>query len=183
MLPVSTRVRLKIRPTASHARNESITRAGWPKGAKERTKRSKPLPQCSCSGAMLALAKKCRIANSGAVSSTALKGPDSRSIAVCMAPRNTVSSIRATLTPDAKPASSRRDIPAADAVAADRSRRANALPAEMRRRRRRWQRRPRPTTGILSRICARAGRSRSRVWRGYQDVGTATRARAPTPAW
>ncbi len=78
MLPVSTRVRLKISPTASHAKNESNTSIGCPKGAKDRTSKSKPLPQFNSSGGMLALAKKCSIANSGAVSRAAVHGPDSR---------------------------------------------------------------------------------------------------------
>ena len=52
---------------------------------------------------MRALAKKCRTANSGAVSKTATHWPDSRSIAECIAPRITVSSISATAMPELKP--------------------------------------------------------------------------------
>ena len=67
IFPVSTRVRLKISPTMSHERNESNTSAGCASGEKERVNRSKPLPQPTSAGAILTFAKKCRMANKGAV--------------------------------------------------------------------------------------------------------------------
>jgi hypothetical protein len=103
ILPVNTRVRLNTRLTASHAAKESNTSDGVESGAKDRARRSKPLAQCNSSTGMRALAKKCRTANSGAVSKTATHWPDSRSIAECIAPRITVSSISATAMPELKP--------------------------------------------------------------------------------
>ncbi len=82
--------------------NRTPARAA-PSGENERSSRSKPLPQPTSSGAILALAKKCSTANRGAVSRAAVHGPDSRSMAVCMAPRITVSSSSATATPEPKP--------------------------------------------------------------------------------
>ena len=89
-------------------KRNSNTNDGWPQGAKERCNKSNPLAHPSSCGAMLALAKKCRAANKGAVKRAAVHGPDSRSMAVCMAPRITVSSMSATVIPEPNPTTKMR---------------------------------------------------------------------------
>jgi hypothetical protein len=100
IFPVSMRVRLKISPTINHDSSESYTSPMWARGANERTNKSKPLCQPSSSAGMRTLAYRCSTANRGAVSSAAAQGPDSASMAVCIAPRMSVSSMSATATPE-----------------------------------------------------------------------------------
>ena len=99
MLPVAARTRPSTTPTASSARNASTMPAGCAHECSVPASSSRPLRGVTCAGAMWWLARKCVAAYNSAVSSTARRVPDSRSIAVCIAPRRNVSSMNATAKP------------------------------------------------------------------------------------